>query len=248
MTSLNTRNIDETQELMPVPSAKAHAALGEFTVHIFLLLALYVFVLGWLPSIKQYLPDDSTFLTVPILVIFGAIVAHFMTTSGYPMHTFGITAMHLGRVTRDAALYTLPLLAIITAIKLSFVNFSAAHASERLFNGRQVFEKLGLVQWLAVVALYCVFTSVQELIVRGGLQSALQLFLSSRRRHLTAIVVSNVLFAVVHMHLSPAFALIVFLPGCYWGWMYRRQHHLAGVTLSHMAVGVWFFFVLGPLQ
>lgn len=34
----------------------------------------------------------------------------------------------------------------------------------------------------------------------------------------------------------------------YWGWMYRRQHHLAGVTLSHMAVGVWFFFVLGPLQ
>jgi hypothetical protein len=228
-------------------AAQARLAMGQFTVNIFLLLAIYVLVLGCLPLLRHLLPDDSSYITVPLLVVYGGIVFHFMRVSGYPLATFGITTDRLGRVVAEGALSALPLVALLTALKWAVLRFGPARADALLFDYRGVFARLGARQFLVILVVYMVFTSVQELIVRGALQSALQRFLVSKRRTLTAIVVSNILFSVVHMHLSPAFALAVFPLGLYWGWLYLRQHHLAGVTTSHLVVGVYLFFVLGPL-
>ena len=228
-------------------TAQARVAMGQFTVNIFLLLAIYVLVLGCLPLLREVLPHDSAYITVPLLVVFGGIVMHFMRVSGYPLEIFGLTLKRLGPVMAEATLWTLPLLALMTAIKWAVLHWSPSRVGVLLFDYRKLFSNLGPKQFAAILVLYIVFTSVQELIVRGALQSALQRFLISPRRTLTAILVSNILFSVVHMHLSPAFALMVFWPGLFWGWMYLRQHHLAGVTTSHMLAGVYLFFVLGPL-
>jgi membrane protease YdiL (CAAX protease family) len=36
-----------------------------------------------------------------------------------------------------------------------------------------------------------------------------------------------------------------FVPGLFWGWMFAKQRSLVGVTVSHIAVGLWAIFALG---
>lgn len=242
--TLSDRLRDSNDEALK--AAQARVAMGQFTINIFLLLAVYVLTLGVLPYLQRVLPGNSTYITVPLLLVFGGLVVHFMKVSGYPLATFGLTTRGLGKAALEGALYTVPVLVLLTGIKWAFLR------SQPRFDGRPVLEydtilgQMGVTQFIVMLTVYSVFTFVQELVVRGGLQSALSLFLATPGRHLTAILVSNVLFSVTHMHLSAPFAFMAFIPGVYWGWIYKRQHHLAGVTISHMIFGVFVFFVLGP--
>ena len=88
-------------------------------------------------------------------------------------------------------------------------------------------------------------SAVQELIVRGALQSSLESFLTGENSKRNAIIVSGLLFAVTHLHMSFLFAALVLLPGMFWGWLFARRRNLLGVTLSHIVVGAFVFFVLG---
>jgi membrane protease YdiL (CAAX protease family) len=88
-------------------------------------------------------------------------------------------------------------------------------------------------------------SAVQELIVRGALQSSLEMFLTGPRRVKNAILVSGLLFAALHIHIGFVLALVAFVPGLFWGVLYARKRNLIGVTLSHIAVGVYAFFILG---
>jgi membrane protease YdiL (CAAX protease family) len=77
------------------------------------------------------------------------------------------------------------------------------------------------------------------------LQTALEMFLATRRRRLSAILVSNLIYAVAHLHISLAFAAASFAAGLAWGWLFARQRSLVGVTVSHLLTGLFVLFVLG---
>jgi membrane protease YdiL (CAAX protease family) len=96
-----------------------------------------------------------------------------------------------------------------------------------------------------LLSIYAASALVQELIVRSALQSSLEDLLSGRGRTVAPIVVAALMFSVNHLHMSFVFALLAFLPGLFWGWLFHRKRHLAGVTLSHFAIGAFVFFVLG---
>jgi membrane protease YdiL (CAAX protease family) len=110
-----------------------------------------------------------------------------------------------------------------------------------LFEG----ERVDITFYLYGLA-YALFCPVQEFISRSGIQSALQNFLpDSKSRVWIAIILSNLMFSTAHSHVNLTFALLTFFPGLYWGWMYARQRSLLGVSLSHVMVGVWIFFIVG---
>jgi membrane protease YdiL (CAAX protease family) len=90
-----------------------------------------------------------------------------------------------------------------------------------------------------------VLVPLQELIARGLLQSSFEEFLTGKHKAYIAIFLSNLLFSVVHFHLSLNIALSVFFTGLAWGWSYSRHHTLVGVILSHQIIGVWALFILG---
>src|SRR5262249_16591708 len=96
------------------------------------------------------------------------------------------------------------------------------------------------------LAFYLFFiTPIQELIARGGLQGSLQMFLTGKYKVLTAILISNLILSTMHLYLSFRMALLVFLPGIFWGWLYSRHHTLIGVIISHIMIGAFAFWIVG---
>jgi membrane protease YdiL (CAAX protease family) len=59
-----------------------------------------------------------------------------------------------------------------------------------------------------------------------------------------ANLIANCVFAAVHTHVSVSFALMAFVPGVLWGWLYSRHPTVVGIAISHIVVGVWCGFVL----
>jgi membrane protease YdiL (CAAX protease family) len=99
--------------------------------------------------------------------------------------------------------------------------------------------------YLLELGIYVVLAAVQEFLVRGVLQGSLQEFLTGRHVIWKSILISNLLFSTLHLHLSVSFALMAFLPGLFWGWLYSRHRTLIGVTISHILIGAWIFYFLG---
>jgi membrane protease YdiL (CAAX protease family) len=85
---------------------------------------------------------------------------------------------------------------------------------------------------------YSVFAPVQEFIARGCFQTSFQNFLMGKYRILIAIVISNLMFSMTHLHISIRFAFIAFIPGLFWGWQYARHKNLIGISISHIIIGL----------
>ncbi len=145
----------------------------------------------------------------------------------------------------EALVLTVPVLAILTGIKWLILWLRGSLGEVALIAYPDVAARLSEPQVTRLFAVYVVSCAVQELIVRGALQSSLEMFLTGPRRVLQAVLVSALLFSMTHLHMSFLFAALAFLPGLFWGWLFARRRNLAGVTLSHIALGAYVFFIMG---
>jgi hypothetical protein len=225
-------------------AAQARVAMGQFLINALVLLSVYVLVMALMDSLRPLTGGHESYVSVPLQTAFGIGAWHYIRRSGYPLEMFGLTLRRAGRSALEGLLLTLPLLPVVTLGKwLALVWLGRTDAP--LWNVGAILERYGAQGLLAFGLVYLVFCAVQEIICRGMLQSALEGFLIGKRRALTAILLSNVLFAVTHLHIGVAVALVSFVPGLYWGWMRRRQDSLVGPTLSHAITGVYAIFVMG---
>jgi hypothetical protein len=98
-----------------------------------------------------------------------------------------------------------------------------------------------------LVFVYCIFIVVQEFIARGVIISTILNFLEGvKHSRLGAIIMSSMLFSAQHLHLpSIAFAVLVFIPGIFWGWLFVRHRSILGVSISHIIIGIWTIQILG---
>ena len=230
---------------------RMRAVLGRFTLLLMLAYTLYTWVLGTAVQVKQTF-GHSEFITVPAIVVCCAILFAFVRVSGYPARFFGITTENAGRDIAEAVLFTLPWLLGAVVLKLALVTWLPS------MHGLPIFQMFappvpglpatGFNPWLA--AAYVIFAPFQELIYRGGVQGPLAHFLTGRWRTVLAIVGANVIFSAAHLYVSPGLAVMAFVAGLFWGWLYARQRGLAGVAVSHVLIGFWVFEVvnLGALQ
>ncbi|MCY1379099.1 CPBP intramembrane metalloprotease [compost metagenome] len=97
----------------------------------------------------------------------------------------------------------------------------------------------GAVATVLAYGLYVLLSPVQEFVARGLMQGALTRMLTGRWVPLQAILVSNAVFSISHQHLGLGYALAVFVPGLFWGWLYHRHGSLLGVCVSHAIIGLW---------
>ncbi len=234
------RQVDES-----LATAQRRTAVGDFLVNVLYLLCGYTLVLGALPAFSAQLPWDVALLSFPLQIVFGVGAWRFIRATGYPLRDFGIGFRHLLGSLWESLVFTAALLALVTGIKWVLLMVTPALAGARLIEHPDIAARLGdphVQTWLVIYGFSCL---VQELIVRGALQSSLEMFLVGRGRVRRAVVVSALIFAVNHLHLSFVFALAAFIPGLFWGWLFARRRNLVGPTLSHVLVGSYVFFILG---
>ncbi len=228
---------------------KERLAIGSFAVNIITITTLYAICLQMLQKLKDYM-SNSTAVTIIVLVMFCYFIISMMVKSGYPLKTFGITLDNWKKSITESIIYTLPFLFIIMILKFCIITFNPKFHNLSLFDPMSIFKTaadVNLEVYFAALFGYIVFVPIQELIVRSGIQSALQKFLSGSKRKTmwSSIFLSNVLFAGGHSHISFGFALSVFIPGIFWGWLYAKQNSLIGVSVSHVLIGVWGAFIIG---
>jgi len=226
--------------------ARERTAIGELMIKSLVLLCAYAVLLSALPWVRATWPGTSTsYLSLPVIALFGYSSYRFIRATGWPLSRFGLGFKHaLGSVI-EAALFTPPFAAALVAVKWLLVRIVPAWRGRPTIEHTDILARLADPEIQVLLSIYAASALVQELIVRSALQASLEDFLSERGRTVTPIFVAALMFSVNHLHMSFIFALLAFLPGLFWGWLFHRQRHLAGVTLSHFAIGAFIFFVLG---
>jgi len=243
-----SRRLRYTNEVT-VDVLKEKLAIGNFAVNIIAITALYAFTLELLQVIKKH-TSNSTLVTIIVLLMFCYFIISMMMKSGYPLKEFGITLINWRKSVIQAILLTIPFLIAIMTIKLCIISFVSKYTHLPLFDPMSIFktpEDISLKVYFAALFGYIIFVPIQELIVRSGIQSALQKFLSGPKKKTmwSSIIMSNILFAGGHSHISLGFALSAFVPGIFWGWLYAKQNSLISVSVSHVLIGVWGAFIVG---
>ena len=172
------------------------------------------------------------------------VAVSWVRRSGFPGRIFGLSTELAGRHIGQAILWTLPLLLALVGLKwvlVSFVpGFEHIPLSPPLKNG---FEFGSTAAYLVYAAL----VPIQEFLSRGVIQGPMYELLtgSETRRHFWAILVSNTLFAITHLHLTLAYGAAAFVGGIFWGLLYARQRSLVGPIVSHILLGIFALYVLG---
>ena len=229
----------------PISGLAWHIAVTTFS-----LLFLYILFLSVLPKFENAL--EVNFLISPIIISFFAIVlGPVILRSELPSAFFGLQTANWKSATEFSVLASLAFIGVGVALKWLLINTTAefAHLSVFGFADLQVNDEqieISPLYWLAVM-LYLVLTPLQEFVARCCLQAPLQAFLpgSSLNRRLWAILISNLLFAGAHVHISCGFALAAFIPGIFWGWIFARTNSLVAAATSHFLIGGAGIFLFG---
>ncbi len=224
--------------------AKRRAAVGKFLINILVLLCLYSYLLSGLTLLGKHVPSTS-FISIPMQIVFALGSWRFIRSTGYPLEQFGLSSRHLLSSTLEAVVFTVPVLGLLVGIKWLVLWLNGNPRGVPLVAYLDVAARLSESRVLSLLGIYALTCVVQELIVRGALQSSLQMFLSGPRAKLQAVLIAALLFSMTHLHMSFLFASLAFVPGVFWGWLFARRPNILGVTLSHIVVGGFVFFIMG---
>jgi membrane protease YdiL (CAAX protease family) len=199
-------------------------------------ICLYVFSLQVLQNLSQA-AKATTAVSVNIIFLFAAMSFFVIKKGGYPFSMYGLTLKNWRQSLIESTLWLIPILTLLCVLKwLYLTRYPGAQNYPLLSLGQHLnMSKGGLI--LTCMA-YSVFAPVQEFIARGCFQTSFQNFLMGKYRILIAIVISNLMFSMTHLHISIRFAFIAFIPGLFWGWQYARHKNLIGISISHIIIGL----------
>ncbi len=228
--------------------AKMKASMGEFLCYLLLAISCFFYILKGI-ALFEIKPQESSLLTIPILLFLSLFLFMMVKKSGYPLKTYGITLRNWKSSLFASLLWTLPLMLFFILLKWLVITIVPAFQMTPLFIFQNLTQKsFGPWTWLLMTIGYIVMAPVQEMMARGCLQGSMMKFLTGKRKNLFSIILSNTIFSTLHLQLSLEVALYAFFVGCFWGWLYARQHTLVGVSASHAVFGLFAFLVLGPLS
>lgn len=233
-------------------TTKLHEEVGKFIIYTFVLFTVFVFMMK---TIQNY-GEKGTFqyfINSFLIVLIGIWAFITVKGSSYPLEFYGISWKNAYKNAKEAVWLTLPFLLFFTVLKLGLIKYVDRFHHLNLFGPGQTasfFDRLFTssphegIYWLWLGA-YTLLVPVQELIIRGCVQSCLTQFFRSSHRVLLSIVVSNLLFMTFHNLGSFKFSLFAGFFGLVWGWLYHKQKTLVGPIVSHAIGG---FYVLGILN
>lgn len=231
---------------------KTHDHMGQFIVHLFILLTVYFYLLKMFNdyNFNDFLKNTMASL---LIIAFGISAAILVKKSEYPLDYYGLTLKNWKRNAYEAVIFSIPLLIFIFFLKWALISFVPIFKHNTLFQFASSEHPFLYFfhtttqnkDFYLFIGLYIVLVPIQEFIARGCLQSVLQQFFVSSNKVILAILTSSLLFGMFHGLKTFSFAGVAFLLGIFWGWLYARQKSIVGPTISHILIGAWGFGVLG---
>jgi len=230
--------------------ARYRSAVGSIVITALALLSFYTLALSMLPSFENFLAVN--FVLSPIIIVFfAAFFFPVIRRSGFPAAFFGFCLDNWRAALPFAAAASLVFLAIAVFLKwILITTVPQLHGLDlisftKIRIGGQ--DETGTAWYWVALSLYLLLTPIQEFVARCGIQAPLYAFLqgSAFKRGVLAILVSNLVFAAVHAHIGLAFALVAFIPGLFWGWLFLRTNSWLAASLSHLFVGGAAIFFFG---
>ena len=205
--------------------------LSKTFVGIVLVIALYIFLLGFLYN--SNLPDARFirfFQSYPVIELISLlIIVRVVWTSKLRMQDFGITLKGWRHAVTTSLFVSTGLIALMALVK-----FLVNRYYPGVFKEKQIID---LSYFGISYITYIVVAPLQEFVSRGAIQGTLEKLLDVRSKGFVSILVTTMLFGAIHMMISFNLALASIIMGWIWGWMYHKQQSLVGVSLSHFLVG-----------
>ncbi|MGD2149068.1 MAG: cyclic nucleotide-binding domain-containing protein [Desulfobacterales bacterium] len=221
---------------MQLAEEKSRVSMGILICMLLVGICLYVFSLQVIASWAKA-ASTTTVVSINIIFLFAAMSFFVIKKGGYPFSMYGLTVENWRQSVIESIVWLIPILLLLCVLKwLYLTRLPGMQEYPLLSLGQHLnLSKSGLI--LTCFA-YSVFAPVQEFIARGCFQSSFQNFLMGKYRTLTAVVISNLMFSMTHLHISISFALVAFIPGLFWGWQYARHQTLIGISISHIIMGL----------
>ena len=215
---------------------KSRVSMGILICMLLVGICLYVFSLQVIASWAKA-ASTTTVVSVNIIFLFAAMSFFVIKKGGYPYSMYGLTIENWRQSLFESMLLLLPILMLLGILKWLYLKWVPGIQEYPLLSLGQHLN-LSKSSLILTCCAYSVFAPVQEFIARGCFQSSFQNFLVGKYRTLTAIVISNLMFSMTHLHISISFALVAFIPGLFWGWQYARHKTLIGISISHIIIGL----------
>jgi len=219
---------------------------SEFLTKSLIMLSVYIFLLPFGVYVNEFFGSDSVYSSALILAFLG-VTYRFVKSSSIPARAYGMTLDNWPQQFWIGLKYSIPFIGVFLALKGILVAVQPETFSW-FEPGR--FQQVGAQDSLAlfclIAASYCILTFAQEFI-RCAVQGSLSIFYKSTDQvdRWKSIIVANVVFAALHVHLGPIFAAAAFISGLFWGWMYHVTGSYLAAASSHALVGVVLIFVFG---
>ena len=221
-----------------------------FVSAILLLLCCYIFSLQVIQKIVAEHKGDSFSVSIIMLIICMVTYIGLIRNTHFPPAVMGLSLANTRLAVKEALLGTIPLLLIGIATKWLLITVVPSLHGESVIDMKAVFQIEGNAwnYYGGMISYAFLSVPLQELIIRGGVQGCLEQIYSGSKSMWTPILVANMIFATVHVMISPLVAAFVFFPGLYWGWLFARHNNLIGVCLSHAIYGICAYFLIGYID
>ena len=220
------------------------AAASAFVSRMLTVLSLYMFSLPFVAMLIPLLPTE-TLVSFFFIVIFVWVVVNFMQAQPQVrVESWFMTLKDWPRQLWRALPWAVPPLLVFAAIKLSVMH---ARPEVRFFDPMSAIGPnlpMDFPMWAGFAAGYTTLCFAQEFI-RCAVQGTIGLINGPAAGPWKAILLSDVVFMSVHLHLGPAFAAQAFLGGLFFGYEFHKERSYLTVAITHSLVGVFAVFIAG---
>ncbi len=211
-------------------------------VQIFIFMALWFNLSKFIGFFPLQKPILDPLLTIVLGVFFSCSAIYVIKTSGYPLSFYGLTLNKFFVYTIEGFFYSLPMIAFFFVLKWFLIHHVDLFKEVPLFSLSAM--KANSHHILVFGGLYIISIPIQEFIARGCLQSSFRNFFQGPGRVFSSILVSNLLFQMVHTVKGFWLAFFSFFLGIFWGILFEKQKSIVGPIVSHIVVGFICLFIL----
>lgn len=206
--------------------------LSLFFILYTLFISIFCFVSAYLNQTlsAQELDIVSPVICLGFLLFLILLAIVQIKLSPFSLQSFGLTFRGSKRAIKESLLATIPLIAIITIVRLWCGENVAA------FQGKPFFD-LTSTTTTYTFWIYLFIAPGQEFIARGVVQGLFFRLLGGKHAMFWSILLASLIFGVTHTYFSFWLSVLSVLGGFLWGWLYARHQTIVGVSISHFILG-----------